>query len=53
VNVARTAPTNAPALKVEGLTINLDDIGAEWAFGAWDAGDADWCLAAYDFAQAQ
>jgi len=36
-----------------GEEFNLDDIGAEWIFGKFDANEENWCLAAYEYSQHQ
>jgi len=39
-----------PQLNIAASTLDLNDIGAEWVFGQFQARERDWCLAAYEFA---
>jgi hypothetical protein len=53
----RRAALGAGAARVhvyaDGTRLALDDVGAEWVFGRWLAGEERWCLAAYRFAQGE
>jgi hypothetical protein len=39
-----------PELKISASILDLDEIGAEWVFGQFQAQEKDWCLAAFHFA---
>lgn len=36
----------------DGTLLRAADIGADWVFGRWLPGEREWCLAAYNFAEA-
>lgn len=40
-----------PQLNIAASALDLNEIGAEWVFGQFQAQEQGWCLAAYEFAQ--
>jgi hypothetical protein len=39
-----------PELGIEASVLDLRDLGTEWVFGGWHAGEPEWCSAAYEYA---
>jgi hypothetical protein len=48
---AIVSPKRIRSYPASRVVLDLDEAGPEWIFGGWFDGEADWCVAAWEFAR--